>query len=145
MLANSHDSAPKAITLFENTLLYNEANDQSAPVGAISPQSVKVTGLEQGWLYKDDPWVRISTWMGDKWIHPSLAYGGEETAATNKISLTGEEELYNYPLSNYPTGATIKPQTVQAQSILGPWIKIQTWLGTKWILPKHPVISEEPR
>lgn len=143
--ANSHDSAPKEITLFEDTLLYNATNDLTEPVGTISPQTVKVTGLEQGWLYKDNPWILISTWIGDKWIHPSLAYAGEEIMIDKKISITEKAELYNYPFSQYPTGAALSPQSIQVISMLGPWMKIQTWLGAKWILPRNQTNFEEAR
>ncbi|OCT13381.1 hypothetical protein A8709_17355 [Paenibacillus pectinilyticus] len=139
--ANSHDSAPKVITLFENTNFYNSTDGNEVAEGSISPQTVKVTGLEPGWFYKDDPWIRIHTWMGDKWIHPNLAYAGEEIPMNKNVGLTGEEVIYNYPLSHYPTGATINSQTVKVISIIGPWMKIQTWLGEKYMLAQHQIID----
>lgn len=141
--ANSYDSAPKALTLFEDTDLYDNDDDKSGPVATISPQTVYVTGIEPGWIMKDNPWIRISTWLGDKWIRPKIAYPGEETAISMKITTYSDLDLYQYPLSGYPTGAYIGPQTVEIVAVLGPWMKINTWLGEKWILARYSLESTE--
>ncbi|MEF3303492.1 hypothetical protein [Paenibacillus sp. GYB003] len=141
--ANSYDSAPKALTLFEDTDLYDKADERSGPVATISPQTVFVTGMEPGWIMKDHPWVRIGTWLGDKWIRPKVAYPGEETAVSTKITTHYDLDLYQYPLAGYPTGAYIGPQTVDVVAVLGPWMKINTWLGEKWVLARYPIESAE--
>lgn len=140
--ANSHDSAPQEITLFENTKFYRSPNAHSEPIATLTPQTVQVVGTEPGWIMKDNPWFYINTWLGEAWIQPNLAYSGEELPLNKKIALTGDEDLYDYPLSGYKNGGTISPQTVDAISSMGPWLKIKSWLGDKWINPRHMVVYD---
>jgi hypothetical protein len=66
--------------------------------------------------------------------------GGEVTPIDITITLTGEEELYDLPSLDNKTGLSLAPQTVHAIAEDSAFFKIRTWLGDKWIFPKHKII-----
>jgi len=56
-----------------------------------------------------------------------------ETVFNKKITLYEKVVLYKEPKDDQKMNDSIAPQSVQAIEKSGNWIKIQTWMGPKWI------------
>lgn len=57
-------------------------------------------------------------------------------AATDRLVLEKENQLFDEPDLTAKTGASISPQTVTVlEERANGWYKIDTWLGEKWIAP----------
>lgn len=118
----------KEITLFERTYLFDSPNSSENSISFISPQTVLAT-------HKDGEWIQIQTWLGLKWVKPSLYMEGVPVTVNQELTIHSRTDLYNYPLEGQSKITSIAPQTVHSRQKLGEWYKIQTWLGEKWIKP----------
>ncbi|MBP1156941.1 MULTISPECIES: hypothetical protein [unclassified Paenibacillus] len=70
---------------------------------------------------------------------------GEEQKRDTRVFLSGEEVLLDAPSGNPKTYGTVSAQTVHVMAVWGNYLEIDTWLGPKWILPKHPVVFDVVR
>ena len=121
--------------------LYKQSGISSTPfdsaIATISPQNVNV-------LYTWNNWAKIQTWLGEKWIKRDFLIEGVAKQEKKKIQLQERVNLYHSPISSENTGATLAPQMVNVTASHNGWLKIQTWLGEKWIKPtKYNVVEEE--
>jgi hypothetical protein len=100
------------------TGLYNEPNSV-VRISSIYPQMVNVIET------KDDGWLKIKTWLGDKWIKNGYT--------TNIHYLSTPSGIYNSPNSTDRVSvvSTYILKVVERRS--DGWIKINTWLGDKWM------------
>ncbi|MFD0589481.1 hypothetical protein ACFQZE_15950 [Paenibacillus sp. GCM10027627] len=127
----------------------------------VSPQKLRVTGQiaygpssfgsAAGFLNSYGTWFRISTWLGDKWIHnPSLLEDVVETPVSYTIKLTGEENTYPFPYIVESKAQKIMPQAVRVlatwETGFGPssalWYKVKLEDGIRWVYPSSPIIPD---
>lgn len=115
-------------TLSNNVTLFNEPTFTSQKNGALAPQTVNI--LEK----TDNGWMKIDTYLGDKWIAPK----GES------YQLIESATLYSKPSLLSSTSGSLSPQplTVLDEQADG-WLKVRTYLGDKWISPEGSELTEE--
>lgn len=121
----------KKITLNETAKIY-ELPDEKYYTGAnVTPQTVNVVreGVKGT---KQEGWLEIQTWLGYRWIKPSIYV--EEVDL--KITVFDTTTLYTDTNKTSSRG-TIAPQTVTATKRIGEWYQINTYLGPLWIKPNH--------
>lgn len=98
--------------------LYDSPNS-TIRIAHINPQRVNI--IERG----EDGWYKIKTWLGDKWV--------KDGYMLNKHTILKSSGLYNAPNTTARL-AIVSPQTVNVvQRSSNGWMKINTWLGEKWM------------
>lgn len=133
----------RTITLVEEAELYDEVFTN--PTGhAITPQTVEVVDRKITYTYYGElkSWYKIQTWLGDKWILSNTAIPGDLKLVAKKITLTGEERLYEFNTGFLSSNATLTPQTVTVKAEWQGYYLIDTWLGDRWIAPAHNVLKD---
>ncbi|MGX5609942.1 S8 family peptidase [Bacillus cereus] len=121
----------KKINLNETAKIY-ELPDEKYYTGAnVTPQTVNV--IREGVKgTRQEGWLEIQTWLGYRWIKPSIYV--EEVDL--KITVFDTTTLYTDTNKTASRG-TIAPQTVTATKRIGEWYQINTYLGPLWIKPNH--------
>lgn len=118
--AQNYYTNTNQLQLVETITLYDSPT--SKPLSAkVAPQTVNVISN----------WVKIKTWLGEKWIHP--------TDRKVQLKLTEKTDLYDQP--NGKKYQALAPQTVNVLEESNGWFKINTWIGEKWIHPSNAVIQ----
>lgn len=132
--AQASDLYPATVILHQLTDTYEAPNAEDLSGVRLTPQEVYITGMLPGGKNDGFNWYLISTWRGQKWakLADTDFYGQEQDIISN-VALLAETELYDEPLSGSRTGIRLGKQTVQAVAICGSFVKIETWLGSKWI------------
>ncbi|GIP39071.1 hypothetical protein J31TS4_23510 [Paenibacillus sp. J31TS4] len=136
---------PAYVTIVEDLPLYDEPNSKAGASGAVGPQSMAV--LAQRTMSGRD-WYQVNTWLGPKWISPSIRYEGSVVPQSFDLLLYDEEPLYRSPSDKEETPYRISPQRVHADAVaylydqeegLQDWqykaVRIDTWQGKRWIVP----------
>jgi hypothetical protein len=133
----------KTITLVEETELYDEVF-VNPTLNSITPQTVEVVDRKITYTFYGElkSWYKIRTWLGDKWILSNTAIPGDQKLLTTKITLTAEEQLYEFNTGFLGSNATISPQTVTVKAEWHGYYLIDTWLGERWIAPVHKVWTD---
>ncbi|MEB5452855.1 peptidoglycan DD-metalloendopeptidase family protein [Virgibacillus pantothenticus] len=113
--------ASDEIEITKSTAIYDKPSFDSKTGAFIkAPQTVKV--LER----KDNGWMKVKTWFGDKWIAPNGV----------QIKLTFNTRIYNDDNLLSSTPAFIEAQTLTVFEIKdNGWWRVDTWLGERWIAP----------
>jgi len=98
--------------------VYDTPDFRATPTGRFNPQYTTVT-YKQG-----DGWALVETWMGPQWAY----------LTTNRIFLPRATGLFAYR-GGTTMEAMINPQvvTVRDGTQEGRWLKIDTWLGPRWV------------
>lgn len=116
------------ITFLDRQYLYSEANEKSKTNTSLSPQTVYA-------IEKQSDWIKIKTWLGERWIKPNFYVNGKIEYGIEKITLEERVVLHNLPEENNFTNSTVSPQIVLVNKKIGDWYEINTWLGSMWIKP----------
>lgn len=115
------------ITLFEKEIVYTEADETTATLLRISPQTVNS-------FERNGEWFRIQTWTGDRWIKPNKYVVGRMNNDFNSILIKETHCLYNFPFDEEITTRCVSPQNlISIENFHGEWYKVQSWLGYKWV------------
>lgn len=121
------------ITLTSRTDVLVEPKSSSKTGATLSPQTVNaVRKTDDGMFYE------INTWMGKKWIKPVYPLVGKVDNVDELISLGERKHLHEHPYGETKMSASVSPQTVRAMASWrdsqgNTWLKINTWIGHKWI------------
>jgi g-D-glutamyl-meso-diaminopimelate peptidase len=121
------------LQLLKPVQLYNRPSD-SFPTGA------ELGGTQVTADARLGDWVRVSTWMGPKWIclKPTDYLAGYAEDSKEKINLKGQTSLYSYPKAETSLLlGQVNPQEVTALKRWNSWVLIETWFGTSWIEEKQ--------
>ncbi|KRF10186.1 hypothetical protein ASG89_01210 [Paenibacillus sp. Soil766] len=134
---------PGALILTETqTVLYDSPN--GTKIGTSSFSIVSVLDAEPEWhdriINESEPliWYKIATEQGESWIRPSHPEFPEDFFEW--VQTSEEEVLYDEPLEYGKTTYTISQQPVKSMGTYQGYYRIQTWLGYKWIKPKHKLV-----
>jgi hypothetical protein len=138
---------PIYVTIVEDLPLYDAPSMHALVEGAIGPQTIQVLDTKETDGRK---WFLVNTWLGSKWISPNFDYQGAlKKTEPFDIQLYEDNYLYNYPSEPSVTPYKISRQTVHADAVAYVYnpgeplnwqyraVRIDTWLGKKWIIPKH--------
>ncbi|KIL40041.1 hypothetical protein SD70_16020 [Gordoniibacillus kamchatkensis] len=132
--AQATNAYPATVTLGKLTDTYEAPSEKDPSDVKLTPQEVYITGMKQNDKNADYGWYRIATWRGEKWVKLTEAdFNGQEQLVASDVALLAETELYDEPKSGTGTGIMLGKQTVHAEAISGSYLKIGTWLGSKWI------------
>ncbi|PGP21083.1 hypothetical protein COA01_16220 [Bacillus cereus] len=104
----------------ETTYIYDSPDDESEILGSLAAQDVNVT-MEIG------DWKRIKSWIGPVWINTNKNTSGEDLILTEKTPLFDSNDVSSIRSEH------LSPQAVKVLKKEGEWVKIQTWLGPKYI------------
>lgn len=124
----------KKITIFEKSYLYNYPNDRYKTSNMVNPQVLQA-------LEKQNGYILVKTWLGNKYIKSNLYLEGEKIKASKKIQLSEITNLYDLPFDSYKRKELVNPQTVYSVEEINGWYLIETWLGYKYIKPENAIIS----
>ncbi|MGF2715339.1 C39 family peptidase, partial [Bacillus cereus] len=108
----------KKVWMNKNFFIYNDASLSSGIASECGAQPVGV--IEE----KPDGWIKINTWLGHKWVK------------TTEKKVWMNQNFYLYNDSNYASGIASEclPQPAGViEERAGGWVKINTWLGHKWV------------
>lgn len=117
------------IRLTEQTDFYNQPN--GVKESSLAPQDVTV-------FRRNGEWYEINTWLGKRWINPNHEMVGEIKTVSYPLPLTMTYLLHDLPFVDKVLTSQVSPQTVNVKAEWTDpnhivWLKIQTWLGDKWI------------
>jgi hypothetical protein len=134
---------PKELNLTDEATPVYDAIDGSRLYDA-APQVVQVAGAEDGWDRKllndnEQVWFQIKTSTDPKWVH--LQNPDFHEYDYKYVVLTGSESIYDKQSAGVRSLGTISPQAVRVIYADNGYFRIQTWMGYKWIRPKHPVVD----
>lgn len=117
---NIGNTVTKTFSVPDKTYIYDTPDDASEILGSLAAQDVNVT-MEVG------DWKKINSWMGPVWINTNKNSSGEDLILTEVTSLFDSTNVLSIRSEH------VAPQTVKILKREGEWIKIQTWLGPKYI------------
>ncbi|MFB8425977.1 copper amine oxidase N-terminal domain-containing protein [Priestia megaterium] len=124
----SAEEVTEQYVLKGNVTMYDQPTFLSEKVGSLAPQTVNV--IEK----LDNGWMEIQSYLGDNWIAPE----GE------KFDLPEYTLMYGEPSITSTTYGGISPQTLNVKDELdNGWMKIQSYLGDKWIAPESGGVMNE--
>ncbi|OOR22099.1 C39 family peptidase [Bacillus cereus] len=110
----------KKLYMSKKFYFYNDASLSSGISSECDPQYVNV--IEE----RADGWVKIQTWLGQKWVLPN----------GKKLYMSKKFYFYNDASLSSGISSECDPQYVNViEERVDGWVKIQTWLGQKWVLP----------
>jgi hypothetical protein len=114
--------------------LYEFQTDFMVSHAVISPQTVKVTGIWQGYY-------RIDTWLGDRWIAPvhNVLTGVE--GMNTLMPASGPVELFTSPDPGCSSNSFYHEQNVYVMDKWNDWLRIRTDHGVYWTNPKLAVFD----
>ncbi|MCT8140320.1 S8 family peptidase [Anaerobacillus sp. CMMVII] len=116
----------------ETTDIFDTVNSTTRR-SSINPQNVTT-------LRKLGDWYEINTWLGPKWIKPTLPLVGGIDPVSKTIQLTQVTPMYTSPLATTQR-SSLGAQKVTATHKWNDWYRINTWLGPKWIKPVITVVD----
>ncbi|WP_281884398.1 hypothetical protein [Paenibacillus sp. YYML68] len=151
----------------EQVHLYDNPYPPHRSVGRVAPYQNVEPALKDGQTQdqvivetKEGLWVKVRTWLGDKWVRDTdaIAYGSF-TVVQQDVTLMGEARLYDEPRITTDTGQRLAPQQVRVTARLwtrpksfssvtsmmlrqAEWVRVETsWMGEKWL--HNPPIYED--
>ncbi|PYI50513.1 hypothetical protein [Paenibacillus flagellatus] len=157
----------KSVVVVRSAELYPSPEKTGQPLGVVSGiQQVDVDwgdweedGRKPEKFPQRGDWIRVKTWLGPAWIEDGagVLYGGYDEER-GEAHLLNTVELYNTPVEGDAVGAWIAPQKLkvtgtisfqpkdsgsarQFAALSGEWLRIETWLGDKWIY--KPALMEK--
>lgn len=123
------EAVDERITLSGITGLFDYPDATSRRAGELKPQAIRAIAKAEG------GWYQVSTWIGDKWLHPDIAAPAAVAPFNGSLELIHD----NYPLYQYPNEAAkqlyaMYPQTLQATGKAADgWYRVD-YFGTEgWV------------
>lgn len=108
----------------ETTKLFHHPFQKDSQLTISAPQHVFVKE-------RLGDWYVVDTWLGLRWIKADNTLPYELEAIDTSLDLT-EPTAFYHEIDRGLIG-TISPQTVTATMKVGPYYKVKTYLGEKWI------------
>lgn len=120
----------------ETLYLYNIPTVESTKLtSTISPQNITVLGQ-----YKD--WLKINTWLGVKWVHPTNILNGTVTQKTVQIKLNDATQGYNLPVPNATNIGTLQAGIYTSDQQYGDWYHFSSSsIGPVWVRNPNPILN----
>lgn len=117
--------------LLEDTPLYDEPRRDKGLGISIAPQTVHVKAISGSYL-------RIGTWLGDKWIRLSEKILPDAVVEERMLDLKAVTPVFAKPDSASERLMELAPQQVVSFEQVNGWHHIRTATGAAWL---HPQIS----